>query len=87
MKSTSKIRQFVESVAAHHRHTIFPVYEDDRVIGTISVSDLSQVEPTEWDKVTVGEYADRNAIRISDDSDLSEALRLLVREAARKCCW
>ena len=50
VKSISKIRQFVESVAAHHRHTIFPVYEDDRVIGTIAVSDLSQVEPSEWDK-------------------------------------
>ncbi|MFZ2064139.1 MAG: chloride channel protein [Candidatus Binatus sp.] len=80
VKSISKIRQFVESVAAHHRHTIFPVYEDDRVIGTIAVSDLSQVEPSEWDKVTVGEYADRNAIRVSGDCELSEALRLLVRE-------
>jgi chloride channel protein, CIC family len=80
VKSIARIRQFVESVAAHHRHTIFPVYEDDKVIGTIAVSDLSQIEPSEWDKVTVGEYADRNAIRVSDDCDLSEALRLLVRE-------
>jgi predicted transcriptional regulator len=56
------------------------VYEDDKVAGTISVSDLSQIAPDDWDKVTVGEFADRSAIRVTNDCDLSEALRLLVRE-------
>jgi CIC family chloride channel protein len=80
VQSRSTIREFVSSVAARHRHTFFPVYEGDQVVGTISVSDLSRVAPEDWDKITVGEFADRGAIRVTDDCDLSEALRLLVRE-------
>jgi CIC family chloride channel protein len=80
VQARSTIREFVASVAAHHRHTIFPVYEGDKVAGTILVSDLSHVAPEEWDKVTVGELADRDAIRVMEDCDLTEALRLLVRE-------
>lgn len=76
----STIREFVESVAVRHRHTIFPVYENDKVLGTISISDLSEIPPRDWDRVTVGELADRDAVRVTDDYDLSEALRLLVRE-------
>jgi CIC family chloride channel protein len=80
VQSMTTIREFVESVAVHHRHSIFPVYEEDRVIGTISVADLSQIEPKQWSETTVGEFADRSAIRVTDDCDLSEALRLLVRQ-------
>jgi CIC family chloride channel protein len=80
VQAKATIREFVATVAAHHRHTIFPVYEGDKVAGTISVSDVSQVAPEDWDKVTVGELADRGAIRVMEDCDLTEALRLLVRE-------
>jgi CIC family chloride channel protein len=80
VQAESTIREFVASVAAHHRHTIFPMYEGDKVVGTISVSDQSRVPPEDWDKITVGELADRSAIRVMEDCDLSEALRLLVRE-------
>jgi CIC family chloride channel protein len=81
VRSTTTIREFVESVAVHHRHSIFPVYEEDKAIGTISVADLSQIEPKQWSETTVGEFADRSAIRVTDDCDLSEALRLLVRQS------
>ena len=80
VQATSTIREFIASVAARHRHTIFPVYEIDKVVGTISISDLSRVPPEDWDKTTVGELADRKAIHVMEDCDLSEALRLLVRE-------
>jgi len=80
VQSNTTIREFIESVAVRHRHTIFPVYEDDKAIGTICVSDLSEVPPEQWADQTVGEFADRRAIRVTDDCELSEALRLLVKE-------
>jgi CIC family chloride channel protein len=80
VQARSTIREFAASVAAHQRHMIFPVYEDVRVIGTVLVSDLSRVAPEDWDKSTIGEFADRSACRVTDACDLSEALRLLVRE-------
>jgi CIC family chloride channel protein len=79
-QASSTIREFVESVAIRHKHTIFPIYENGNAIGTISISDVTRVPPTDWDRVTIGELADRDAIRVTDDCDLSEALRLLVRE-------
>jgi chloride channel protein, CIC family len=80
LQAGSTFREFAASVAVHHQHTIFPVYEGDKVTGTISVSDLSRVAPDDWDQVTVGKFTDRGAIRVTEDCDLSEALRLLVRE-------
>jgi predicted transcriptional regulator len=80
VQADSTMREFAASIAAHRRHTIFPVYAADKVVGTISASDLSRVAPEDWDKITVGEFANRDAIRVTDDCDLSEALRMLVRE-------
>jgi CIC family chloride channel protein len=80
VQAVSTIREFVASVAAHHRHTIFPVYDGDKIVGTISLSDVSRVPSERWNHATVAEFADRSAIRVMSDCDLSEALRLLVRE-------
>jgi CIC family chloride channel protein len=82
VQATSTIRDFVATLAAHHRHTVFPVYEGDKIAGTISISDVSAVAPEDWGKTTVGELADRDPIRVADDCDLSEALRLLLRESS-----
>jgi chloride channel protein, CIC family len=79
-QARSTIREFVASVAAHQPHTIFPVYEGEQVVGTVSVSDVNRVAPEEWDQITIGKFADRSAIRVTEDCDLSEALRLLLSE-------
>jgi chloride channel protein, CIC family len=76
--TTATLREFADSVAAHHRHAIFPVYEEDRAIGTISVWELSKVAPERWDTTHVGEIADRNVAMVTQECDLMEALRLLV---------
>jgi CIC family chloride channel protein len=78
--STTTIREFVETVATCQRHTIFPVYENNKPTGIISLSDLSQIAPKDWENTTVGARADRDAICLTDDCELSEALRLLVGE-------
>jgi predicted transcriptional regulator len=56
------------------------VYEGEQVAGTIGLSELSRIAPEDWESTTVGELADRNASRVTADTDLDEALRLLVRE-------
>ncbi len=55
-----------------------------KCVGTISISELSRVAPEQWDNATVGEIADPHAIRVTADCDLSEALRLLMRERRRQ---
>ncbi len=69
VQSSTTIREFIESVAVRHRHTIFPVYENDKAIGTICVSDLSEVPPEQWAEL------DRRRIRGSPRDSRHRRLR------------
>jgi CIC family chloride channel protein len=75
---------FMSEIVARSHHTIFPVFEDDKPIGIIAVSDLGAVAPPEWENLTVGAFADRDAARVEEDCDLMEALRILTGEHARQ---
>jgi CIC family chloride channel protein len=74
------MRDFRASIAAHHRYTIFPVYDHAKVIGTIATAAIPATEPAQWDTLKVGDLVRREASRVPADCDLAEALRLLVRE-------
>ncbi len=80
VQADTSIRDFRASIAAHHRHTMFPVYDRDQVVGTIAIGVLPKTDPAEWSSATVGDLASRDTTRVAADSDLSEALRLLTRE-------
>jgi len=82
VQASSTLRAFADSVAAQHRYTIFPVYDGARTVGTIPVWALSKVPVERWEQTRVGDIADPNVSRIAPDTDLDEALRLLVRENA-----
>ncbi|HUY28278.1 MAG TPA: chloride channel protein [Candidatus Binataceae bacterium] len=80
VQASATIADFAGAVAAHHNHAHYPVYENGQVIGMVSASDLGRVAPEKWETTTVGSIADREVTRVAEDCDLSEALRLLVRE-------
>jgi chloride channel protein, CIC family len=80
VQADTTVRDFRTSVAAHHRHTIYPVYDRDKVVGTIATAVLPRTDPAQWEAVKVGDLARRDASRVPADCDLAEALRLLVRE-------
>jgi chloride channel protein, CIC family len=82
VQASSTLRAFADSVAAHHRYTIFPVYDGARAIATFSAWTLSQVPVARWEQTRVGDLADPNVVRITPDTDLNEALRLLTHENA-----
>ncbi|MGH7813956.1 MAG: chloride channel protein [Candidatus Binataceae bacterium] len=77
--AAAALRDFA-AIVSRHRHTIYPAVGDSGVVGTISASDLNRVPPENWDRETVGELTDRDAPRVSEDCDLGEALRLLMRQ-------
>lgn len=74
------LREFAENVCLRHRHIAFPVLEGDEVIGLMSVSVLGVISPELWGKTKVKDVADRDVIKISSDTDVMEALRILLRE-------
>jgi CIC family chloride channel protein len=82
VQASSTLRAFADSVAAHHRYTVFPVYDGARTIGTIPVWALGKVPLERWEQTRVGDIADSDLSWIAPDTDLNEALRLLARENA-----
>ncbi|HEY6394777.1 MAG TPA: CBS domain-containing protein, partial [Candidatus Binataceae bacterium] len=79
VQASATLRIFAD-IATRHRHTVFPVYDHEQTIGMVEVAALGAVSPEKWSTVTVGDIAKRNVTRVTADLDLSEALRLLVRE-------
>jgi chloride channel protein, CIC family len=74
------LRDFAASIAANHRHAVFPVAGEHGPIGTIGVWSLSAVPPERWETTPVEEVSTKNVVRIDADQDIAEALRLLDRE-------
>lgn len=82
--ANASIREFADSIAAHHGHVNYPVAENGRVIGTISVAALGSLTPERWDTTRVGDAANRNVPAIGAEADVAEALRMLARENSQR---
>jgi chloride channel protein, CIC family len=82
--ANSSIREFADSIAAHHGHVNYPVAEDGKTIGTISVAALGRFAPNRWDATRVGDAANRNVPGIAANADVAEALRMLAREDSQR---
>lgn len=75
-----KLREFANRVASHYSHSTYPVHEDGKLKGTISVSSLSKVEPEAWDQMTVSDLMDPQMTCVPPECDMREALRLLTTQ-------
>jgi CBS domain containing-hemolysin-like protein len=84
VQASASLRDFARSVSAHHRHAIFPVYDGDSAVGTVAVWILSRIPPERWNQVQVGEVCDHTTDRVPASCDLSEALRLLLRQDSQQ---
>jgi chloride channel protein, CIC family len=62
--------------------TVFPVYDDHRLLGAVSLSALGKVDPHLWSQTLVEDFMEE-AIRISEDCDVAEALRLMTKKGRR----
>jgi CIC family chloride channel protein len=84
VQANATIRTFADSIAGPHQHTIYPVLENERAIGTISIAALGGVPPAAWDTTRIRDVANNNIPIISADADLAEALRLLSQENSQR---
>jgi chloride channel protein, CIC family len=82
--ANATIREFADSVAAHHGHVNYPVADNGQTVGTISVAALGRFAPDRWDATRVGDAANRNVPAIAADADVAEALRMLAREDSQR---
>ncbi len=79
----STLREFSQSVGAHHLHAAYPVFADGQPAGIIAMRSLGQVPAEKWDEVRVGDLAERQVTRVPPDCALNEALRALTDQRDR----
>lgn len=77
------LREFGATLSAHSHHEIFPVFDSDRMVGTLSLWALSHVPPETWWNTSVEQIIDRNVHRIPPDTDVAEASRILLGEGTQ----
>ncbi|MGH9350581.1 MAG: chloride channel protein [Terriglobia bacterium] len=81
--ASSNLREFADSISSHHHHAAFPVFDDDQLVGVISLWTLGKVPPQKWASSKVGDLAGRRIIKVPPDCSLMEAMRLLMSQSGQ----
>jgi CIC family chloride channel protein len=81
-QADASLSDFAASAAMHRQHSVFPVQRDEQIVGVVSVSDLTRVPPDQWETTSVDTITDHSPVRVPEDCDLMEALRLLLHDRA-----
>ncbi len=79
-RSSLRLREFAATLSPHTRHEVFPVFAGEKLVGTCSLWSLSHVPPEKWNSMTVADITQPLVSHVSPETDLAEALRLLLSE-------
>lgn len=79
-QAEATLQEFFAGVATNHRHPAYPVFKDNKAIGSISLGEVAQVPGADWDKVKVEEVALPNLAQVGPDTDLREVVRLMNQQ-------
>jgi Zn-dependent protease len=88
------IRRFLEEYVYEYHHDMFPVTEDSRLLGSVTVRQVKTVPKDAWNRVTVGDIAapcgSENTIEVNEDAVKALSVmrrtgnsRLMVTERGR----
>lgn len=72
------VGEFVDFTRERLPHTAYPVLDEGRLAGTISMMSLNSISPDRWDHISIREVMNREIEVVAPDSDLQDALRLLM---------
>lgn len=75
-------RELVEHYVYKHHFKMFPVVDEDRLVGCVTTGDVKGLDADEWDSTTVGAIAEGCSPKnsVPPDRDAMEALSLMSRE-------
>jgi CIC family chloride channel protein len=80
VRASLRLRDFAATLSPHTRHEVFPVFASDKLVGTCSLWSLSHAPPEKWGTMTVADIMQPLVEHVSPDTDLVEALHLLLHE-------
>ncbi len=79
VKTSFSLKQLVEDYIYRFHFKMFPVVENEKLIGCVNARQVSRVPQTEWDRHEVGELAQQCSPEntVSPDADAMKALMLM----------
>jgi chloride channel protein, CIC family len=80
VQASLSLQEFASTLSPHYRHEVFPVFEEQELLGTIALWSLAQVSPDKWSTTKVRDITERQAQKVPPDCNVMEALRLLTSE-------
>lgn len=83
---STSIKQLVEDYVYRHHHKLFPVVEDDKLVGCITTRDIKEIPQEQWPHTSVAELSTKcsSANTIKPDADAVEALSAMRRNGASR---
>jgi chloride channel protein, CIC family len=84
IQASSTLKALADAARTHPHHTVFPVYDDHQLLGTVAVWSLGSIDPCLWSQTSVRDVIEKPAIRISADCDVMKALSLLREQAGQQ---
>lgn len=81
---SATLRELVDEGVYRHRRRLFPVVEDSRLVGCVSVEDLRSVPEAEWGERTVGDVmsACSSDNTVAPDEPANELMSALLTQPA-----
>jgi Zn-dependent protease/CBS domain-containing protein len=75
------VAQLIDDYVYRHHHTMFPVVEDGRLVGCVSMHDIKRLPRESWSSTTVSAIMQpcSAATAIGPDTDAMEALSIMSR--------
>ena len=83
LQASSSVQALAEAGQNRSHHTVFPVYEGDRLLGTAAIWSLAKIDPRLWPETPIRSIVEKQAARIPSDCDVMEALRLLRKQGGQ----
>jgi Zn-dependent protease/CBS domain-containing protein len=79
VSSGMSVRELVEDYVYRHHHKLYPIVDDGRLAGCVTVKQIRTLPREEWDTKQVAQIASgcTDANTISPDADAMEALKLM----------
>lgn len=80
------IRDLVENYIYRHHHKMFPVTDNERLVGCVTTRDVQEIPRSEWDQRTVGEISNPcgSENTIQKEADATQALAKMNSNGASR---
>jgi chloride channel protein, CIC family len=80
VQGNATVQDFFSNVANTYRHQVYPVFTGKQATGLISLWEISQLPADRWEQTPIAEVARTEIIKVGEDADLGEDVRLLTQQ-------